>query len=60
VRPYIEEQRCDGCGECIEICPYDVFSRNNGEMIIVLTPEDCIECTSFIDQCSKNAIYMDD
>jgi len=59
VRPYIEEHSCDRCGECVGICPYDVFSRDNGE-IIVLTPEDCIECTSCIEQCPGKAIYMDD
>ena len=59
MRPYIEKQMCDRCGNCVDICPYDVFSVNDGE-VIVLMPEDCIECTSCIEQCSKKAIYMDD
>ncbi|HNQ62931.1 MAG TPA: 4Fe-4S binding protein [Syntrophorhabdaceae bacterium] len=59
MRPYIKVQRCDGCGECIDTCPYDVFSLEKGK-IIVMNPEDCIECLSCIEQCAEKAIYMDD
>ncbi|MCX5805451.1 MAG: ferredoxin family protein [Proteobacteria bacterium] len=60
MRPYIEKQLCSSCGECIDTCPYEVFSLNDNGDPMVRTPEDCIECTSCIDQCPKKAIYMDD
>jgi ferredoxin len=59
VRPYISQEICNGCRECIRICPYDVFSDDNGT-VSVSRPEDCIECTSCVDSCPVQAIYMDD
>lgn len=59
VRPYISKELCVNCKECIPICPYEVFSTYD-ENVIVLTPQDCIECTSCVEECPQNAIYMDD
>ncbi|MCX8023140.1 MAG: ferredoxin family protein [Syntrophorhabdaceae bacterium] len=60
MRPYIDQRRCDMCGECIDTCPYDVFSIDEGGLVVVGAAEDCIECTACMEQCKKNAIYMDD
>ena len=59
LRPYISKDLCDRCRECVETCPYDVFSDENGH-IEVTNAGDCIECTSCVEMCPKRAIYMDD
>ena len=59
VRPYISKETCTECKECIDICPYDVFTDENGT-VSISRPEDCIECTSCVDNCPEGAIYMDD
>ena len=59
MQPYIDKNHCTECGDCVTLCPYDVFSDNNGT-ITVLTPEDCIECGACIDACPQEAIFMDD
>jgi len=59
VRPYIIETLCKMCGECVALCPYDVFCIN-GESVVVVSPEDCIECTACADDCPSKAIMMGD
>jgi NAD-dependent dihydropyrimidine dehydrogenase PreA subunit len=59
MRPYISEELCNRCGECIETCPYEVFTEEDG-LVIVATPEDCIECTACVDVCPRSAIKMGD
>ncbi len=60
MRPYIDKRLCTNCEECIDTCPYEVFSLNGNKDVVVLIPEDCIECTACIEQCPEKAIYMDD
>ncbi|MHB8111167.1 MAG: 4Fe-4S dicluster domain-containing protein [Syntrophorhabdaceae bacterium] len=59
MRPYISRTLCTDCGECVEICPYEVFSRDDGT-VVVRVPEDCIECGSCVEHCEFNAIFFDD
>jgi len=59
LRPYISKGLCNCCMECIDLCPYDVFREEEGE-VNVANPEDCIECMSCIELCPAKAIFMDD
>ncbi|MGD9579407.1 MAG: ferredoxin family protein [Syntrophorhabdus sp.] len=59
MRPYIYRDLCSICLECIDLCPYDVFTDEEGE-VKVINPEDCIECMSCVEQCPTKAIFMDD
>jgi NAD-dependent dihydropyrimidine dehydrogenase PreA subunit len=58
MRPAISQDLCENCGECIDICPYDVFGDLEG-FVSVINPEECIECTACIDTCPQKAISMD-
>jgi NAD-dependent dihydropyrimidine dehydrogenase PreA subunit len=43
----IDEKGCRDCALCVEICPTEVFSRDERrELAQVTKPEDCIGCTS--------------
>ncbi|HOV89545.1 MAG TPA: ferredoxin family protein [Syntrophorhabdaceae bacterium] len=57
--PVIDSNKCDLCGDCVIICPYDVF-KTMGDKVIVSSPEDCIECLSCVKDCHNKAIYMGD
>lgn len=59
MRPYVAEELCNKCGECVETCPYEVF-QDKGGTVVVATPEDCIECTACVDSCPAEAISMGD
>jgi NAD-dependent dihydropyrimidine dehydrogenase PreA subunit len=59
MRPYISAERCKQCGECVTICPYEVFREEDGT-IVVLFPEECIECNECVRSCPCEAVTMGD
>jgi len=40
---YFDENVCDGCNQCVEVCMCDVFAPNpeKGKPPIVMYPEEC-------------------
>jgi len=55
--PLIDSNKCDGCGNCIEACPFDVFEIKNGK-VIVKHPEKCKKCRACMSACPNNAIKI--
>jgi NAD-dependent dihydropyrimidine dehydrogenase PreA subunit len=55
--PKIDEEKCDQCAECLDICPTDVFEPD-GEVMHVANPADCIGCESCIAVCAGEAITL--
>lgn len=60
---YILEDRCKGCGYCIEYCPRDVlefsskFNTNGYHPPAVKKPDDCVNCHYCEIICPEFAIY---
>ena len=56
---YIVTDNCIKCkyGDCIEVCPVDCF--HEGENMVVIDPEVCIDCGVCVDECPANAIEPD-
>ncbi len=52
----INEETCNGCGECIKNCPFHVF-KQNGE-VKVETPSDCNMCKLCIETCPEKSIQI--
>jgi ferredoxin len=53
--PVIDEQLCDGCGICIEICPVGALLLQQGK--IVFQPRvDCDYCGTCEAACPRGAI----
>jgi NAD-dependent dihydropyrimidine dehydrogenase PreA subunit len=51
----IDYDKCVGAGECVDICPSEVFELVNGKS----TPpniDDCVECCSCVEVCPEDAI----
>jgi len=46
---------CIGCGECVEVCPYNAIEVINGDAVI--DPSLCHFCYRCIEQCPEGAIY---
>ena len=73
---YIDEVACTGCGDCIEICPVEVYNRFDAGIgvrkaiykphpqvvpdIVIKDPEHCIECGLCYDTCGPGAVLRDD
>jgi len=73
---YIDEELCNGCGDCIGICPVEVYNRFDAGIgirkaiykphpqavpdIVIKDAEHCIECGLCYDICGREAIRKED
>ena len=51
----IEKEQCDGCGVCVDICPYKVLSIEEETAYVKGT---CTLCAVCVRQCPQEAISM--
>ena len=49
------KETCIGCGECVDICPADVYKLIEGKSEPV-NMDACIECCSCVEVCPTNSI----
>ena len=57
---YIVKDECIKCKltDCVEVCPVDCFYE--GENMLVINPEECIDCGACEPECPVDAIYDED
>ena len=53
----VDTEKCTGCGECVDICPVDVYALQN-EKSVPVRAEDCEGCESCIEVCEQGAITV--
>jgi len=51
---YMDETRCTGCGECVEVCPTDAIHLEKG--VAVIDQAECSECEVCLGACPEGAI----
>lgn len=51
----VNTQTCVGCGECVDICPVDVYKLIDGKSKPV-NMDACVECCSCVEVCPTNSI----
>ena len=51
------EEKCTGCGMCIEVCPQDVFEIKDGKALIK-DFDACMECGACARNCPFSAISV--
>jgi NAD-dependent dihydropyrimidine dehydrogenase PreA subunit len=56
-KPEMDTENCVVCGECVEICPEDVYELQN-EKSVVVNGEECLGCESCIEVCEHEAITV--
>lgn len=51
---------CIGCKamDCVVVCPADSF--HEGESMLFINPETCIDCGACVDECPSQAIFYQD
>ena len=61
MRPYVNEEKCIGSGDCQSDCPADpnVFEIVDGKAKVV-NPDACIECGLCESNCPAGAIELKD
>ena len=53
----VDKKKCDGQGECVDVCPVNVFEIQDGKSVPVNMSE-CLGCESCIQACPKEAITV--
>jgi NAD-dependent dihydropyrimidine dehydrogenase PreA subunit len=55
----LDEQKCNGCEICFNVCPCDVFRLSSGAPgVRIAYPEDCQTCFACELDCPEGAIYV--
>jgi adenylylsulfate reductase, subunit B len=54
---YVDMMKCDGCGECVQICPSDIMHIDPVyRRAYNIEPNFCWECYSCVKYCPQHAI----
>jgi NAD-dependent dihydropyrimidine dehydrogenase PreA subunit len=53
----VDPEKCEGCEECIEVCPVDVYELQDDKSVPV-NAEECLGCESCIEVCEHEAITV--
>lgn len=56
---YVVTEACIRCKymDCVEVCPVDCFCE--GETMLVINPDECIDCSVCVPECPVEAIVAD-
>jgi ferredoxin len=57
--PYVVNENCIKCKytDCVEVCPVDCFYE--GDNMLVINPDECIDCGVCEPECPAEAIIPD-
>jgi NAD-dependent dihydropyrimidine dehydrogenase PreA subunit len=53
----VDTDKCEGCEECVEVCPVDVYEMQDGKSVPV-NAEECLGCESCVEVCDQEAITI--
>jgi len=58
--PHLVNDKCINCKHttCVDVCPVDCFYE--GENMLVINPQECIDCGVCVPECPEDAIYQTD
>jgi ferredoxin len=58
--PFVVTESCIKCKytDCVEVCPVDCFYE--GENMLVINPDECIDCALCEPECPVDAIKSED
>ncbi len=73
---YVDEALCNGCGDCVAVCPVEVYNRFDAGVgvrkaiyaphaqavpnVVAKDPVHCIECGLCYDACGLDAVLRED
>ncbi len=53
----LDRQACIGCGQCLEVCPQEVFVLAEGKARLA-DPDGCMECGACANNCPVSALSV--
>ena len=57
--PIVDVDKCEGCEECVDVCPVEVFQMKDGKSDPV-NADECLGCESCIEVCEPHAIVIEE
>ena len=55
----IDNDKCTGDGECVDVCPVEVYELQDGKAVAV-NEEECLGCESCVEVCESDAIVIEE
>jgi len=55
----VDADKCNGCGECVDVCPVEVFELQDGKSVVT-NEEECLGCESCVEVCETSAITVEE
>jgi len=57
---HVVTSNCTDCKftDCVLVCPVDCFYEDNN--MLVIDPDECIDCSACVAECPVEAIYAED
>jgi ferredoxin len=56
--PWVNQEMCNGCGICMDVCPVGVITLNEMDKAQI-DEESCIRCAKCHDVCPEEAVRHD-
>lgn len=56
----IDVEKCEGCKECVDICPVGLLGLNGEKAAVVGEASECLGCASCETVCPSGAIEVQD
>jgi NAD-dependent dihydropyrimidine dehydrogenase PreA subunit len=53
----VDTSKCDGCEECVNLCPSEVFRLTDGKSD-PYKADDCVNCQTCVEGCPQGAITV--
>ena len=53
----LNDNKCTGCGMCLDVCPHEVFKMNS-KHVTIQNRDACMECGACSLNCPADAIYV--
>jgi NAD-dependent dihydropyrimidine dehydrogenase PreA subunit len=55
----VDTDKCTGCGECVDVCPVEVYEMQEGKSSAA-NEEECLGCESCVEVCESSAITVEE
>jgi len=55
----VDKEKCTGCEECVDICPFEVFELQD-EKSEPVNAAECEGCMSCVESCPEEAITVEE
>lgn len=55
----VDEEKCVGCEECVDVCPVEVFEMVD-EKSKPVNEDECLGCESCVEVCEEEAIVVEE